>query len=130
MIFLQKSTVVNIIQEAIKQKKLVYIEYYTKGNPELKKRKKAPFDLGSTNPSIKIREKNKDILYMFCFNHTDVKTGRAVPQVHGHSSLDIVRLEILEEKFDPVELTKIHYFNTGFNYQTWKWAIVSDRNWY
>ena len=130
MKFLIRSEVEEIITKAIYEKKWIQIKYVTVGTQELKERKKAPFDLGSGNPDIKYRERNKDMLYLYCFDHFDAKKGIIVPQVHPHSALQVVSINILDECFDPVKLTDQNLLNTKYDYRKCRWAIACDRNWY
>lgn len=126
--FLSRSVIQSIIEEAIYLKKLIEIEYYTKGNPILKKRIKAPFDLGTSNP--KYYEKNKNQLYLFCFDHKDEKTGLTKPFVHGHDAFGVLKLKILDECFNPEELRLINIRNAHYDYKLCNWAIAKNRNWF
>lgn len=74
-------------------------------------------------------QRNKDMLYAFCYEHIDKKTNRHKPIVHGINALRILSIEDTEEEFNPIELNNINKSNTGFDYSTWHWALLPDRKW-
>lgn len=127
--YLTKDQVKNIIEKAIKNCTILKITYdHTSDNIRRILRKMAPFDLGTSNQ--KTYERNKDNLYVFCYEHIDKETGMKKPLVHPISSLHIVEIIETEVSFDPLELTKIHLTNGKYDYRSCKWAIAIDRKWY
>lgn len=127
--YLTKTQVVKSIENAIYNRIVLEITYdHTQDNTRRNKRKIAPFDLGTTNK--KTYERNKDNLYIFCYEHFDKKTNSKKPQVHPISSLHIIEIVETEELFDPIELTNINYRNTKYDYRNCIWAIAKDRMWY
>lgn len=127
--FLSRTEVQRIIENAIRDRKILKVRYQHVGeDQDIVTRTKAPFDIGTTNP--KTYERNKNNLYMFCYDHRDEETGLSKPMVHPISILHVISISETGELFNPSELTDIHRRNTGFNYRTWRWAVVPDRNWY
>lgn len=129
--YLTKSQVKSIVEKAIYNKTILEITYdHTTDDIRRFSRNIAPFDLGTSNP--KYFERNKDNLYVFCYDHIDEKTNTKKPHVHAISSLHIINLKETDDHFDPVELTDINKKNSKYNYdyRTCKWAIAIDRKWY
>lgn len=127
--FLSQSEVIRIIEDAIINKKILKVKYqHTSSDNEIITSIKAPFDLGTTNTKTYYR--NKDNLYMFCFNHIDEKTKQKLPIVHPISSLHIMSIAETGQKFDPIELTDINKANNKYDYRTCKWSLIPNRNWY
>jgi hypothetical protein len=127
--YLQLYQIKPIIEEAILEKKILIVTYHRVNDTITNRiRTKAPFDLGTTNP--KYYERNKNNLYMFCYEHVDEKTGYKKPMVHGISALHILDIKDSGKNFDPIELSKIHYNNTNYDYRTCNFALVPNRNWY
>jgi hypothetical protein len=129
MIYLSRDTVREIVADAIIKKLILCIKYqHLWGNNDIVIKEKAPFDLGTTNP--KTYQKNKDILYAYCFQHHDEKTGQLNPIVHGINALCIISIEDTGKTFDPIELTKINFKNNNYDYRQCRWALVPNRKWY
>lgn len=127
--YLKMTEIKPIIENAILEKKILIVTYHRMNDLFTKRvRTKAPFDLGTTNP--KFFERNKNNLYMYCYEHVDEKTNLKKPMVHGISALHIISIEDAGKNFDPIELTRIHYRNTGYDYRTCNFALAQKRNWY
>lgn len=126
--FMPRLEVQRIIEQAIREKKLLIITYqHVAVDGSTVTRKQAPFDIGTTNPKTSFQ--NRDNLYVFCCEHIDTKSGMRRPMVHPININHIVAISTTDESFSPAELMDENMRNTGFNYRTWRWAIVPDRGW-
>ncbi len=129
--FLTRKQVLDIIEPAIIEKKILRVKYCHKDDlthPKISL--KAPFDLGTSNPAY--YERNKNNLYMFCYGHINDKTNMKEPIVHAISAEHIISIEDTGETFKPVELTDINRRNSkgNYDYRKCNWAIAKNRNWY
>ena len=126
--FMPRNEVQRVVEQAIRERKVLTIAYqHVALDGNVVTRRQAPFDIGTTNPKTSFQ--NRDNLYMFCYDHVDPKTGLHKPMVHAININHVASLSILEEVFNPAELMDIHMRNTGFNYRTWRWAILPNRDW-
>lgn len=127
--YLLRNQVKKIVEKSIIERIILEITYdHTSDKPRSYSKRMAPFDFGTSNP--KYYEKNKDNLYVFCFDHKDDITFLKIPHVHPISSLHIINILETDENFDPIEVTNIHFMNKKYDYRMCKWAIVPERNWY
>ena len=127
--FLSKEDVIKKIEDAIINREILKFTYqHISINNEIVERYKAPFDIGTTNP--KTQESNKDNAYLFCFDHTDDKSGQKNEMVHAISSTHIISIEKTGRYFNENELANKHKENTGYDYRQCKFAILPNRNWF
>ena len=128
--FICRSDVVMIVTEAIQIRRVLSVRYQHTDGSEVAQHRIAPFDVGSTNPNMKIRERNADKLYAYSFTHRNEKTNLADPKV---CSFDINHfLEILptSETFDENQLTILNLQSTKYDYRTCHFALLPNRDWY
>jgi len=127
--FLTKEEVMAKIEDAISNRKILKFTYqHISVDNSIVEHLKAPFDLGTTNP--KTYESNKDNAYLFCFDHTDEKSGQKNEIVHPISSTHIISIEETGRFFDENELADKHKQNTGYDYRQCKFALLPNRNWF
>lgn len=128
--FMSPSRVLAIFEDAIRNRRILKVRYqHMSGEREIVERTMAPFDRGTKRP---------DLIYLFCYEHTDEKTGRHAPQVHPIGLNYVVSMtDIPGRHFDERELTLINRENTKSHfdyYSEWhllrKWGIARDRDWY
>lgn len=129
MSFIKREEVVEIVEKAITNKETLIITYqHTGGDQDTVTRRKAPFDIGTTNP-LKV-ESNKNNLYAFCYDHLDKEMGLSKPMVHPINIEHIVSIEKDGETFDENELANIHMSNTNYDYRTCEFHLLPERGWF
>jgi hypothetical protein len=129
MFFLARDIVTERIKDAIISRKVLKVCYqHVSTDNEIVERKKAPFDIGTTNP--RTYDSNRDNVYLFCYNHIDDKTGQEKEFVHPININHIVSIEETGETFNENELADIHQQNTGYNYRECEFSLLPDRDWF
>ena len=127
--FLQRNEVVQKIEEAIVNRKILSVKYqHVSEDDDIVDRKMAPFDVGTTNP--KKVESNKDNVYLFCYDHIDKKNDIKKPIVHAINIKHILSIEETGENFDENELADINLKNIGYDYREYNFVILPDRGWF
>jgi hypothetical protein len=116
------------IKHAIESRKILGVKYQRVQDGATVERRKAPFDIGTTNP--KYIESHKDNVYMFCYDHVDEKTGMSKQIVHPVKIGKIISIVDTGKNFDENELADIHLHNTGYDYRICTFAFLPKRNWF
>lgn len=131
--YLTRQEVEQIMIEAIINREILMVQYrHVDKTGDIVTRKKAPFDIGSSNPNYDIRNRNKDNVYMFCYDHIDKKTNMNKPFVHPINIDRIISIEKTGGIFDENELADINFKNCGFDYRAndFVFALLPNRNWF
>lgn len=129
--FLPKQEAIEKITEAILAKKVLLVRYkHVAIDDHVVERRKAPFDIGTTNP--KKIEAHKNNAYMFCCDHIDEKTGCKKPIVHSINIEHIISINETGEFFNENELADINFRNTNpsYDYRDCQFAVAPERNWF
>lgn len=124
---MDRNEVLNIIKEAISDKKILSVVYQHVSDKKIVSHRIAPFDIGTTNP--RTFEKNKNMLYAYCYDHK-VNNELLDPKVIAFNVNNFISISETGKVFDPIELTDKHRAKTGYDYRNCKFAIMPERDWY
>ncbi len=127
--FIPKEKVISIISDAILNRNILNVKYQHTSDFKVVTHTIAPFDIGSTNPNLKIRESNAERLYAFSFTHKD-KNNNPKPSVCAFNINYFIEITPTNEIFDETELAKENLQRGGFNYRNYKFALHPDRDWF
>jgi hypothetical protein len=129
--YLSREIVVELVSEAIEEKKILLVKYEHVKDEEIVNHKIAPFDIGSSNPDPKLRARNENLLYAYCFTHRDKKRNNAPdPKVVAFDIEHFLEMDFNNEKFDENELSELNLERTKWDYSTYKFALLPARNWF
>lgn len=127
--YISKYEVAEIIEKAIQNRTVLYVRYEHTKDRERVEHKIAPFDIGSSNPSPKIRERNAENLYAYSYTHKD-DNNFPNPKVCAFNINYFLEISETEEIFDENELAALNLQATKYDYRNCKFAILSNRNWF
>ena len=133
--FISKTQVISIIERTIENRTILLVRYQHTTDGEIVEHKIAPFDIGSSNPNPKIRERNSENLYAHSFTHRDKKNGLLDPMICSFNINNFLVVTLTDEKFDETELAIINYQKSiaqkrVFDYRTYTFAFLPNRNWF
>lgn len=128
--FLSRQQVSRTVEDAIAGRKVLTVRYQHKEDGEVVAHRIAPFDIGSTNPNPKIRERSRNNLYAYSFTHLDDKTNRPDPKVCAFNIERFIQMEATGDSFDEADLAIKNLRATGYDYRNCRFAILPNRNWF
>lgn len=128
--FIPKYQVIAIVSEAISGRNILSVEYQHTSDEEIVRHKIAPFDIGSTNSNLQIRERNADKLYAYSFTHIDRKSNNLDPKVCAFNINNFLIMNSTGETFDETDLAILNLQKTKYDYRNCNFALLPNRDWF
>lgn len=116
--------------DAIRDRTILEIKYSHVEDDEIVVHRVAPFDVGSTNPNPKIRERNGETVYAYSYTHIDDKTNQPDPKVTGFNGRRFIDIRNTGQTFDETELAILNFQSTKYDYRTCNFALLANRDWF
>jgi predicted DNA-binding transcriptional regulator YafY len=125
---MQTEAITPLVETAIRERRMLEIDYEHPDGTNRGTRVVAPFDIGTTDPNLKANF--KDNLYAFSADHMDPDTEEPQPHVLVFAIGRIHSARLLDQTFDPEQLR-----TAGLDHDPVDWAVrpfnlVSDRGWF
>lgn len=127
--FIFKNEIIEIIEKAIQNRTVLFVRYEHTKDGEKVEHKIAPFDIGSSNPNPKIRERNAENLYAYSFTHKD-NNNFPNPKVCAFNINNFLDIRETNENFDENELANLNLEATKYDYRNCNFALSPNRNWF
>jgi hypothetical protein len=117
-----------LVEQAVRERRYIEIDYEHPDGTERRVRTVAPFDVGTADPEF--RENFKDNLYAFSPDHTNRDTGKPEPQVMVFAIGKIHSARLLDATFDPEQLRAIGQEHDDLDWAERPFNLVPDRGWF
>lgn len=127
--FISKYEATSIIEKAIENRIVLFVSYEHTKDGERVQHKIAPFDIGSSNPNPKVRERNSENLYAYSYTHRD-NNNFPNPKVCAFNINNFLGIQETNETFDENELADLNLKATKYDYRNCNFALLPNRNWF
>ncbi len=127
--FISKIEVIETVKKAIQNRTVLFVRYEHTKDAERVEHKIAPFDIGSSNPNPKVKERNSENLYAYSYTHKDANNFLN-PKVCAFNINYFLEIQETNETFDENELANLNLQVTKYDYRNCNFALLSNRNWF
>jgi hypothetical protein len=69
-------------------------------------------------------------LWAYSYTHIDTKTNSRDPKICAYKLDHLIEINKTSEIFNEIEVARLHYARTGYDYSHCKFALLTDRDWF